>query len=81
MWSSDYLDEDFNVRDGVFGVVTGTNRCGVYLRLENGQRAFAYFGGVHPGTEVLCTVRRKARESWDVLVTIDSVLGESPAVA
>ena len=44
MWSSEYLDENFNVRDNVFAVVTGMGRSGIHLRLENGQRAFAYFG-------------------------------------
>lgn len=80
MWSSEYLDENFNVRDNVFAVVTGMGRSGIHLRLENGQRAFAYFGGIYPGAEVLCTVKHKAEGFKDVLVSIDSVLNE-PAVA
>lgn len=68
MWSNEYLDENFDIRDGVFGVVIGTNRNGICLELENGQRAFAYFGCIRPGAEVLCTVRRKAMENRDILV-------------
>ena len=38
------------------------------------KEAFASFGGLVPGTEVLCTVLKKATERWRVLVAIDSVL-------
>ena len=55
-------------------VVTGGCSRGLFLRLENGQEAFASFGGLVPGTEVLCTVLKKATERWRVLVAIDSVL-------
>lgn len=81
MWSNEYLDENFDIRDGVFGVVIGTNRNGICLELENGQRAFAYFGCIRSGAEVLCTVRRKAMENRDILVSVDSVLSEPAAVA
>jgi hypothetical protein len=79
MWSTEYQGEGFNVRDGVCGVVTGGCRSGVFLELENGQEAFASFGGLNPGTKVLCTVLKKANERWRVLVSIDSVLDAAAA--
>lgn len=74
MWSNEYEYDDYNVRDGVHAVVTGGCSKGLFLRLENGQEAFASFGGLVSGTEVLCTVLKKATERWRVLVSIDSVL-------
>lgn len=78
MWSYEY--DDYNVRDGVHAVVTGGCSKGLFLRLENGQAAFASFGGLVPGTEVLCTVLKKATERWRGLVSIDSVLERKLAV-
>lgn len=72
MWN--YEDEDYNVRDGVRAVVTGGCSKGLFLVLDNGQEAFASFGGLSPGTEVLCTVLKKSTERRRVLVSIDSVL-------
>lgn len=74
MWSNEYEDNDFSIRDGVRAVVTGGCSKGMFLSLESGQEAFASFGGLVPGTEVLCTVLKKATERWRVLVAIDSVL-------
>lgn len=74
MWSYEYEDDNYSVRDGVQAVVTGGCCKGLFLRLENGQEAFASFGGLAPGKEVLCTVLKKATERWRVLVAIDSVL-------
>lgn len=79
MWSNEYQDNEFNVRDGVCGVITGGCRNGLFVELENGQEAFALFGGLYPGTKVLCTVLKKATEKWRVLVAIDSVLAEAAA--
>ncbi len=74
MWRYEFEDDDYYVRVGVHAVVTGGCIKGLFLRLENGQEAFALFGGLVPGTEVLCTVIKKATERWRVLVSIDSVL-------
>lgn len=76
MWKNEYLDHNFCVRDGVLGVVTGGCKTGVFLLLENGQEAFASFGWLNPGTEVLCTVLKKATKRWRALVTVDAVLKE-----
>lgn len=81
MWSVEQVDEDFNIRDGVYGVVTGGCGKGIFLTLENGQEAFSHFGGLTPGSEVLCSVIKKANENWRVLVSIDSVLNAASAVA
>ncbi|MGN0362495.1 MAG: hypothetical protein ACI4ET_06610 [Bilifractor sp.] len=77
MWINEYQDDEFNIRDSVCGVVTGGCRSGLFVRLEDGQEAFASFGGLYPGTKVICTVLKKATEKWRVLVAIDSVLTEA----
>lgn len=63
MWNWDY-EEGTNIRDGVRGTVTGGCSKGIFLALEDGQEAFAHFGGLNPGTTVLCTVLKKARKLY-----------------
>ena len=54
--------------------------CGFNVSsVEDGQEAFTRFGGLNPGTTVLCTVLKKATEKWKVLVSIDSI--ENVAIA
>ena len=79
MWNWDYEEEGINIRDGVRGTVTGGCSKGIFLALEDGQEAFAHFGGLNPGTTVLCTVLKKATEKWKVLVSID--YSENVAIA
>ena len=74
MWSYEYEGDDYNVRDGVRAKVTGICGTGLFLRLENGEEAFAYFGGPALGAEVLCTVLRKATKKCRTLVAVDSIL-------
>ena len=65
---------DYDIFDGCYGVVECCCRKGAFLSLDNGEPAFAYnFCNLRPGTEVLCTVRKLAREGFRKLVTIDSV--------
>ena len=61
MWNYKCNDNECNIRDGVRAVVIGGCSKGVFLRLENGQEAFASFGGLVSGTEVFCTVLKKAK--------------------
>jgi len=77
MWTNEYIDENFNIGDGVTAVVTEECKSGIFLRLENGQEAFAKFGGLCPGVEVLCTVLKKATKTFRVLVAIDSIFTQS----
>ena len=79
MWNDEHQNNEVHVRDGVYGVITGSCKSGLFVELENGQEAFAMFGGLYPGTEVFCTVLKKATETWRVLVAIDSVLAEPTA--
>lgn len=75
-------EENYEPLDGCYGQVQGTCRSGAFLRLDNGQDAFAYkFASLYPGAIVLCTVRRPASESRRMLVTIDSVLEHVPPAA
>lgn len=41
---TDNYADSLDVRDAVYGVVTGNCSKGVFLELENGQQAFSYFG-------------------------------------
>lgn len=81
MWSIEQNDVNFNIRDVVYGVVTGGCSKGLFLTLENGEEAFSYFGGLVPGSEVLCSVMKKANENLRVLVSIDSVLNAPSSAA
>lgn len=74
--------EDYEPLDGCYGEVEATCRSGAFLRLDNGQAAFAYkFANLYPGTQVLCTVRRLADGDRRMLVTIDSVLKHASRAA
>lgn len=73
MWNWDYEEDGTNIRDGIKGTVIGGCSKGLFLVLEDGQEAFAHFGGLTPCTTVLCTVLKKATEKWKVLVSIDSI--------
>ena len=77
IWS--YEEEGTNIRDSVRGIVTGGCSRGIFLTLEDGQEAFARFGGLNPGATVYCTVLKNATEKRKVLVSIDSI--EHRAVA
>lgn len=76
MWSTLYPDEDFNVKDDVYGTVIGSCSKGIFLRMDNGQEAFAYFNILGIGTRVRCSVRRKANESRRMLVSVDSLIND-----
>lgn len=65
----------YDVLDGCFGTVVGRNRKGAYLKLDNGEDAYAHkFGNLLPGSKVLCTVLKLAKEDRLKLVSIDSVV-------
>ena len=58
---------------GAHGIVTGACSAGTFFSLEDGQEAFARFGGLEYGAKVPCTVLKKASETWRrVLVGVDS---------
>ena len=81
MWSVDQVDDDIHIWDDMYGVVTGSCSKGLFLMLENGQEAFSRFGSLAPGSEVLCSVIKKANENWRYLVSIDSVIRAAPIAA
>ena len=67
----------YETYDNCYAVIIDKCSKGVYLRLDNGQMAFAYgFSGLYTGTEVLCTVKKQADEGRKTLVAIDSVIGD-----
>lgn len=74
MWEHEQETCLLNVRDTVSAVVVCSCGKGVFLKLFTGEDAFAYFGPLQPGTNVLCTVKRQARADQKILVSIDSVI-------
>lgn len=73
MWNYDY-DEELSLRDGLYGTVVGGCRTGLFVELENGLVAFSKFGFLENGSKVLCSVVKKANETYRTVVSIDSVL-------
>ena len=68
---------DYEIYDAVKGTVTGGCSGGLFLKLENGESAFARFGTLNAGTEVLCSVLKKANDKCYLLASIDSVIREA----
>ena len=66
----------YEIHDVVKGIVTGGCASGLFLKLENGESAFARFGALNTGTEVLCSILKKANERFYILASIDSVIRE-----
>ena len=64
---------ELEIRDSVKAVVSCCTSKGVYLMLEGGQSAYATFNRLPIGTNVYCTVLKKATERWLTLVAIDAV--------
>ena len=73
--------EEYEIRDVVMGIVTGSCANGVFLQLENGESAYARFGFLQSGTKVLCSILKKATDRLRILTSIDSVIGEEGMVA
>ena len=65
------------IHDSVRATIVSSSAHGVFLRTDNGEDAFACFGG-RIGDRVLCTVRRPASADKRMLVSIDSVFCGKP---
>lgn len=92
MWDFGYNEEAMvNLRDSVPGIVKGQSRLGLYidLNIENDfddrkelVPAFGYWTGRLPvGTKVMCSIRKRAREGKDILVSVDSIVYEEEMAA
>lgn len=77
MWQmyENETDNELHAHDCVYGKLIDFNKDGIYVRLENGETAFAYFSRLEYGTRVLCSVLRKARGMAYMNVSIDAVYG------
>jgi len=72
----------YEVMDGCYGEVTDRCKKGAFIKLDNGEEAFAYkFAGLRPGTKVLCTVLRQASGTLRTLVDVESVTSSMEYVA
>lgn len=76
-----YEDNEINYKDCVYGTVIGCCKNGIYIRLENGDAAYAPFGYLQKGTRVLCTLFRKAEKNKNAYVCIDTVFYDSELAA
>ena len=84
MWNYGYEEDAvMNLRDSLRGRVRGQNRWGLFidLQLDEEEECVPVFGfwtgSVQAGTEVVCSIKRWAKDHTDILVTIDSVIYES----
>lgn len=84
MWNYGYEEDAvMNLRDSLRGRVRNQNGWGLYIDLyleeeEETVPVFGYWSGSVPvGTEVICSIKRWAKDHKDILVTIDSVIYES----
>lgn len=83
MWNnSNQTDIGMNLRDSLRGIVKHQNDFGLCIDLEladdqESVPVFGYWSGNVPsGTEVLCSVKRWAKDHKDILVSVDSVCYE-----
>lgn len=66
---------DYEVYESCYGYVNSRCGHGIFLELDNGQRAFAYkYWSLRSGSKVLCTILRKPTNDKLTLVGIDSVV-------
>lgn len=81
MWNYGYEEDAvMNLRDSLRGRVKGQNAWGLYIDLyledeEETVPVFGFWTGIVPvGTEVICSIKRWAKDHKDILVTVDSVV-------
>lgn len=68
--------------DCCYATIAGHNSKGSYLRLDNGQRAFAYnAGNVRIGERILCTIAKSATEHRGALAKMESICSMYDACA
>lgn len=74
---NEYMDSfDYEVMDECYAVVSSRCGEGVFLVLDNGQRAYAHrFGNLTQGDRVICRVDRLPQGDKNTLVSISSVCG------
>lgn len=73
--------EEYEIRDVIRGTVTSECSKGLFLTLENGEKAYAKFGYLPIGTKVLCSVFKKANKRLLMTVFIDSIIDDRVSVA
>lgn len=67
--------------DCFYGMVSSSNKSGIYIQTEEGNTVFSYYGKLKAGTRVLCTVIKEAKEGKYPRVSIDSVVDEYVKIA
>lgn len=93
MWNYGYEEDGImSLRDSVKGIVKGQTSSGLLINLKIQEEdfedssitvpAFGYWSGWVPvGTEVICSIRKWAKDHKRMEVRVDSVAYESGAVA
>lgn len=62
--------------DSCYATVVGASQKGIFLSLENGEEAFAFYNYLPKGTQVLVTKLRETRDHYLAKVSIDSVIND-----
>jgi len=77
------ITSKYELKDVAIGTVSGGCNSGLFLKLENGEEAFAKFGRLPPGTKVLCSILKKAdeRKRFLMLASVDSIIYRDERVA
>lgn len=64
----------YEIMDECYAVVSGRCGDGIFLTLDNGEKAYAHrFGNLFPGTQVICRIDRLPTNNKNTLVSISSV--------
>lgn len=65
---------DYEVMDECYAVVSSRCGNGIFLTLDNGEKAYAHrFGNLIPGDEVICRVDKLPQADKGILVSVSSV--------
>ena len=62
--------------DSCYATVVGSSAKGLFLKLDNGEGAFAFYNYLPKGTKVLITKWKDSHDRYLTRVKIDSVIDE-----
>lgn len=72
----------YNIYDECYGVVVASNSKGCHLKLDDGSEAFSFDClNLRKGSEVICSIKKKAALNRKILVSIDSIIEYAPISA
>lgn len=67
-------DMEYEVLDECYGIAACRCGNGIFLTLDNSEKAYAYrFGNLYPGDKVICRIDKLPHEGKHMQVSISSV--------